>query len=313
MQYDIKLSGTPFDDGAIDLDRLELLAQYLHDIAKGALQMRMFGTSARRGKDTAQITNALKIRLRGLSQGSTVLHLECEPFRKTLQSVQGNLFHQEILRRLPDQTPMSLIIESFQDALNPESNGEMLDKKLLKDLQGFKKVFLNEAHTMQLSNRGSMPDVELRLRDFSRLKQIEDTIPKPQLVMVSGRVEELKFSKAKVTFIPDKGRPFTGFLGEDVAPAEMAKFWGQKATIRGTAHFKPNGTMAYVEIAKVSLATETDAYFSRTPRRETAAQQIERQLQEGKGRGSTLKRLVDAFADETWETSLEEDLQMLQE
>lgn len=34
-----------------------------------------------------------------------------------------------------------------------------------------------------------------------------------------------------------------------------------------------NGTMAYVEIAKVSLAAETDTYFSRTPRRETAAQQ----------------------------------------
>ena len=172
-------------------------------------------------------------------------------------------------------------------------------------------MFLNDAQTLQLSNRGSMLDIELHMRDFGRLKQIEDTIPQPQLVMISGRVEELKFSKAKVTFIPDKGKPFTGFLSENVAPAEMAKFWGQKATIRGTAHFKPNGMMAYVEITKVSLATETDAYFSRTPRRETAAQQLERQLQEGKGRGNAIKTLIDAFADEIWETSLEEDLQML--
>jgi len=37
MEYEIKLSGTPFDDGAIDLDRLEFIAQYLRDIAKGAL------------------------------------------------------------------------------------------------------------------------------------------------------------------------------------------------------------------------------------------------------------------------------------
>ncbi len=206
MEYDIKLAGTPFDDGAIDLDRLELLAQYLHDIAKGALQMRMLGTSANRGRDTKQSARALNIRLRGLSTGSTVLHLECRPFRETLSGVQGNLFHQEIIQRLPDQTPMSLIMESFQDALNPQSSGEMLDKYLLQDLQGFKKVFLNEAQTLQLSNRGSLPEIELRLQDFQRFKQIEDKIPQPQMVVISGQVEELKFSKAKVTFIP-KQRP----------------------------------------------------------------------------------------------------------
>jgi len=69
MQYEIKLSGTPFDDGAIDLDRLELLAQYLHDIAKGSLQMRMFGTSAKKGRDTEQIAKALKNSLARLERG----------------------------------------------------------------------------------------------------------------------------------------------------------------------------------------------------------------------------------------------------
>jgi len=249
--------------------------------------------------------------LRGLSVGSTVLHLECEPFKTTLSGVQGNLFHQEILRRLPDQTPIALVMESFQDALNPESSGEMLDKNLLQDLQNFKKVFVNAAQTVQFSNRGSLPDLNLKIKDFSRLKQIEDTIPKPQLVMISGRVEELKFSKAKVTFIPDQGRPFTGFLGENVAPAEMAKLWGQKATIRGTANYKPNGQMAYVEIGSVTLATEADAYFSRVLERETAAQQMERLRLEGKGQGRKISAMLQQFADEIWETSIEEYLKML--
>jgi hypothetical protein len=313
MEYDIKLAGTPFDDGAIDLDRLELLAQYLHDIAKGALQMRMLGTSANRGRDTKQLARALNIRLRGLSTGSTVLHLECRPFRETLSGVQGNLFHQEIIQRLPDQTPMSLIMESFQDALDPESSGEMLDKNLLQHLQNFKKVFFNETQTLQLSNRGSQPEIELRLQDFKRFKQIEDKIPQPQLVVISGQVEELKYSKAKVTFIPNKGRAFTGFLGENVSPAEMAGFWGQKATIRGIAYFKPNGTMAYVEIDKVTLAKDSDVYFSQSPIQETTQQQIDRQMQAGKGRINALQSLVEAFADESWDTSLEEDIKFLQE
>jgi hypothetical protein len=314
MQYDIRLSGTPFDDGGIDLQRLELLAASLQDIAKGALQMRMFGTSVKKGRDTQDISQALTIRLRQISQGSTILHLECNPFKETLRvGVQGNLFHQAIIERLPSESPISLVMDSFRAALDPEDTGDLLDKHLLRSLQQFKKVFLNEAQMLRFSNQGSQPDLHLQLRDFSRLKQIEDQIPAPRPIIVSGVVEELKYSNAKVTFIPDQGRAFTGFLGEKVRPTEMAGFWGQKATIRGTAHYKANGLMAYVEIDKVALATESDAYFSRVPRRETVAQQLERQRAEGKGRLSSLLALTNAWEAETWETSLEDDLKMLSE
>jgi hypothetical protein len=311
MQYEIKLSGTPFDDGAIDLDRLEIIAQYMRDIAKGALQMRMFGSSYKRGRETEDIAKALKIRLTGLSQGSTILHLECQPFRATLRNVQGNLFHQAILQKLPDQTPVSLVMESFQDALAPENNGEMLDKHLLKDLQNFKKVLVNEAQMLEFSNRGSLPDLQLRMADFTRLKSIEEQTPSPQPVLISGIVEELKFSKAKVTFIPDKGRPITGFLGEAVPASEMAKYWGQKVTIRGTAHFRPSGQMGFVEIGKVSLAEQGDAYFSRPIKRETVAQQLERQMSAKKTVGNKLSQFIGILADAAGD--YENDLKMLSE
>lgn len=311
MEYEIKLSGTSFDDGAIDLDRLEIIAQYMRDIAKGALQMRMFGSSFKRGRETQEIANALKVRLRGLSEGSTILHLECLPFRETLRNVQGNLFQQEILRRLPDETPVSLVMESFQDALNPGSEGEMLDKHLLKDLQNFKKVLVNEAQTVQFSNRGSLPDLQLRLADFTRLKTIEERTPNPQPVVISGIVEELKFSKAKVTFIPDKGRAITGFLGEAVPAGEMAKYWGKKVTIRGTAHFRPSGQMGFVEIGKVSLAEEGDSFFSRPVLRETVTQQLERQMAARKTTGNKLGQFIGIMADAAGD--YENDLKMLSE
>jgi len=311
MQYEIKLSGTPFDDGGIDLDRLELLAATLQDIAKGALQMRMFGTSASRGRDTEQIANALKIRLRGLSAGSTVLQLECQPFRHTLSGVQGNLFHQEIIRRLPDETPVSLVMDSFHEALDPQSAGDMLDRPLLQNLQKLKKILINDAHTIQISNQGAQPDLYLRKDSFQQLKIIEERTPEPRLMVVSGLVEELKFSKAKVTFMPDRGRPFTGFLGENIAAADMAKLWGQKATIKGAAHFKPNGQLAFVEIQHVTLAAPEDAVFSQTPLIETVEQQIERQLREGRGQADKMLRYAGIFADA--EGTLEDDLKMLAE
>ncbi len=311
MEYEIKLSGTPFDDGAIDLDRLEIIAQYMRDIAKGALQMRMFGSSFKRGRETQEIAKALKIRLRGLSEGSTILHLECQPFRETLRHVQGNLFHEEILRRLPDETPVSLVMESFQNALNPEGAGEMLDKHLLKDLQNFKKVLVNEAQTVQFSNQGTLPDLKLRMVDFTRLKSIEERTPNPQPIVITGIVEELKFSKAKVTFIPDKGRAITGFLGEAVPAGEMAKYWGKKVTIRGTAHFRSSGQIGFVEIGKVALAEEGDTYFSQPVRRETVAQQLERQMAAKKTVGNKLSQFIGIMADAAGD--YENDLKMLNE
>lgn len=311
MEYEIKLSGTPFDDGAIDLDRLEIIAQHLHNVAKGALQMRIFGSSYKRGRETGQIAKALRIRLRSLSQGSTVLHLECQPFGETLSHVQGDLFQQEVLQRLPEQTPISLIMESFQSALDPENNGEMLDKHLLKDLQNFKKVLVNEAQLLHFSNRGSLPDLKLNMDAFRLLKTIEEKIPDPQPVIISGIVEELKFSKAKVTFLPDQGKPITGFLGEAVPASEIAKYWGQKVTIRGRAHFRPNGQMGFVEIEKVALADRGDVFFSRPVLRETVAQQLARQIAAKKTVGNPLGKFIGAFADA--EGSYENDLKMLSE
>lgn len=312
MEYDIKLSGTPFDDGAVDLDQLELLARQLRNIAKGALQMRMFGTSVIRGREKRQIAEALKIRLKGLAKGSTILQVECATFSETLhRGVQGNLFQQEVLQRLPDQTPMTLVMQSFQDALDPNNNGEMLDQALLKDLQAFQKIFINDAQRIQFSNRGSVPELDLSKLALSKLRKWEGQIPQPSRLIASGRVEELKYSKAQVTFVPNKGRPFVGFLGESVAHAEMASLWGQKATITGMAHYKADGQMAHVEIENVRLAQEEDTYFSRVPKRETVAQQLERQLKEGKGKGSKILELSRQLAAENWDTTLEEDLQLI--
>jgi hypothetical protein len=128
-------------------------------------------------------------------------------------------------------------------------------------------------------------------------------------VVIVGIVEELKFSKAQVTFIPDKGRPITGFLGENVPALEIAKYWGEKVIIRGKAHFRPNGQMAFVEIGKVALSTQNDDYFSKSVSRETVAQQLERQISQKKGGRNKLASFIGVFAEA--EGNYENDLKML--
>jgi hypothetical protein len=90
MQYEIKITGAPLDDGSVSLERLVILANSLQAIAKGALQIRLGGMSNWRGRTTMRLNKALEIRLKGLREGSTILDLECDTFKETLTGQQGS-------------------------------------------------------------------------------------------------------------------------------------------------------------------------------------------------------------------------------
>ena len=156
MIYEIRLSGSEQDNGKIDLQRLAQLAQSLTDIAKGALQIRLQGFSSERGRISDRINNAIKIKLADLKRGSTILELECEPFSETLEGQQGNAFNPKILEQLPSQTPMSIVIDSFNQALNYEEEASELDKTLLKKLKYFEKIFVADEEMVTIGNRGSI-------------------------------------------------------------------------------------------------------------------------------------------------------------
>lgn len=276
MTYEIKLSGINEDDGKIDLPRLALLAQSISEIAKGALQIRLLGISNERGKKTERITNALRISLSDLKKGSTVLELECEPFKKTLEGQQGNAFDTEILEKLPDQTPMSLVVESFNDALDYNEGNSHLDKPLLKRLKSFEKVFISSDEFVSIANQGSIPELTLRKKDFKKIQTLEESIPEPQEIIINGIVDELKYSKSRISVATDEGM-VSGILSDDFEPAEISKYWGKKLTIAGTAHYLPGGRMSFLFIERIFEPTEADKYFSRTSKKETTEQQILRQ------------------------------------
>lgn len=276
MIYEIKLSGTVEDDGKIDLQRLALLAQSISEIAKGALQIRLLGISNERGKKTERITNALRISLSDLKKGSTILELECEPFKKTLEGLQGNVFNSEIFEKLPDQTPMSLVVASFNEALNYNEENNHLDKALLKRLKSFEKVFISSDEFVSIANQGSIAELTLSKKDFKKIQTLEESIPEPQEIIINGIVDELKYSKSRISVATDDGM-VSGILGDNIEPAEVSKFWGKKLTIAGTAHYLPGGRMSFLLIEKIFEPTASDNYFSRTTKKETAEQQILRQ------------------------------------
>lgn len=306
MNYEIKIEHAQEANGAIDLDRLTKIADSIRKISEGALQIRLKGISLTRGRKKISLQDALKVSLTGIKEGSTILCLETEKFEKTLQSYQTDIFRAEAQAELPNETPISLFIKSFQDALGDDDHQDLLDKPLLRELKNLKKAFFSEEEMMIFSNQGGLPDLQLTQKDFRKIKVLEDEIPDPQPVVLNGVVELLQFSTLKVKIKTEEGI-VDGFLADDLSSEDIASFWGKEVTITGTSHFKPRGK-SIIEIERVFEPGEGDTYFSKRPKSETVEMQLERQIRE-KG-SNPLAKIIGKWpggeTDEEFEQMLKE-------
>jgi len=295
MEYEIKILNAFEANGTIDLQRLAIIAEGIRKISEGALQIRLRGVSLTKGRKKISLKEALKISLTNIKDGSTILCLESENFEKTLEPYQTDIFRQEAQRDLPEQTPVSLFIKSFQNAISSnEGEQDLLDKPLLRELKQFKKAFMNENEIFVISNQGNISELELKKEDFNKIKELEEKIPDPEPIILNGIVEELKYSKLKVRIKTTEGI-VDGFLSDELSSEEIASFWGKDVTITGTSHFKPGGK-SIIEIERVFEAGEGDKYFSKKPKSETVQQQLARQIRE-KG-GNRLSEIVGKWPGE---------------
>jgi len=281
MKYEIRLAGSDQDDGKIELDRLVQLAQSITNIARGALQVKLVGVSNEKGRRSEKISTALKIKLSDLKKGSTILELECDSFKSTLEGQPGDLFKSEILEQLPDKTPMSLVIESFREAMNYDEDSTFLDKPLLKKLKDFKRVFVSNDELLTISNQGSIPEITLRRSDFKKIGVLEDSFPEPQEIVINGVVEELKYSKLRVGIATKQGL-VNAVLSEELEPMDISKYWGQELTIAGRMHFLPSGKPSFIYIERAFKPDEFDSYFSKPVNKLNIEQQIQKKIKHQK-------------------------------
>ncbi|MEQ8237937.1 MAG: hypothetical protein RIA69_01925 [Cyclobacteriaceae bacterium] len=305
MNYEFKISDAVEENGKIDLVRLASIAEGISKIAEGALQIRLKGVSLTKGRKKDALKKSLKITLSGLKKGSTILCLESEKFKDTLDSVQLDIFRGESQIDLPEQTPISLFVSSFGEISKNNGESELLDKYLLRELKNFRKSFIGENETFTISNEGSFDGLELKKSDFDKIQILEEETPKSQPVILNGIVEELKYSKLKVKILTNEG-VINGFLSDELKASDISPFWGKEITITGMNHFKSNIT-SIVEIKKVHQPIESDNYFSRKSKKSSS---IEDQLKEqlDKKSGNRLSEIVGKWPDED---SFEDLIKML--
>ncbi|MGN6802891.1 MAG: hypothetical protein ACTHJN_13395 [Ginsengibacter sp.] len=302
MNYDIHLRGSENDNGLIEVDRLNLLTQSTKEIARKALMLRVGGFSEiRASKNLMKALSIFLERVGGNKTEGTYLLLNCEHFEKNIESLQLNAFKpaEELLQL----TPMALVIQTFRAALIEEEDKEYLDKPLLKTLLKFKKNFTNSNEVIYLSNRSSVPAIEVTVNDFNKIEDLEESIPEPNKVMINGKLDEMKYSKSKLVLITDQG-PVNAFSKDASTIYSLKDYFGKELTITGMAHYKPGGKLSFIEIQDFTEPGEGDKVFSRLPHAMSVQQQIAFEMKSGKSK-NPLKDITGQWpGDETLEDLL---------
>lgn len=307
MNYDIKIIGGDSDNGLLEFDRLIRITQSTKDIATKALMLKIRGFSDIPPDNS--IKKALEIRMQNLSgnrtEGTEML-LDCDNFENSLKGFQDNIFNTA--NNILQLTPISLVIQTFRSALLDGEDRDDLDKPLLKSLLKFKKNFVSKKEVFYFSNRQSVPEIEVRLEDFKKIELLEDSIPEPKKIIISGQLDEIKISKSKLGLITEDGI-VNVFANNKSIIEGILKFIGKEVTISGMANFKPSGQLSYVEIEEYTEPGINDKFFSKKPSSMSAEQQILFQLKNGK-KGNPLSEIIGKWpgneTDEEFEKMLNE-------
>ena len=296
MNYDIKITNSSSDDGLIEFDRLSFLTQSTKEIAIKAMMLMLAGFSEIKPSPALLKAAAIKLQsLNGSRDKGTHLLLNCDNLEKHIKSFQSSLFKPNQYQDLLMLTPMALVIQTFRAALLDEEDRNNLDKPLLKSLLKFKKNFVDENEVFYLSNRQSIPSIEVKLDDFKKIELLDESIPEPNKVTVNGKLDEMKHSKSRVVLLTTDGS-VNAFIKDQQVINKLAGYFGKELTIKGMAHYRPGGKLSHIEIQEFAEPGETDKYFSRVPDAMTAQQQL---LFQVKAHGSnTFSNLIGKWPGE---------------
>lgn len=279
MNYDIKIVNNYEGNGRIELDRMEFLSKHVKVIAQKALLLQLYGYS--KVSLPSKLGKYLKIFLTQThgENGETILTLDADNFKNI--PMQLDLFKEK--QSLTSLTPMALVIKSFTAALSEEEDKNLIDEPLIDELLKFKKFFITDTEKLLLTNRNTIPEIEFSRKEIDKIENLFKSIPTPQKTVVSGIIDEMKFSREQVILTTAEHKKIVVVVARDLFQ-DLKEYFGQEVAINGMAHFKPGGQLSYVKMEGFGNAGLATRMLSRKPDKMNMQQQIALQLREGKKR-----------------------------
>ena len=262
MRYSINIENAKEESGKILFDRLYHLTNSCIKISEGALQIKLLGASKKRGRKSIDYSDALQIRLVGIKDKSTALLVECDKFSDTLKNYQIDAFQNDFF----EHTPISVLMSCYKTVLEDENDADVfVDKQLITEMKKFSEVFSKEGERIIFMNEGTVEDLVLTKSDVTKIKEIEEHIPEDQKILISGIVEELKYSQVRVKVQTDDGI-VNAYLSNDFDKQSIANKWGKYVTLAGVMHYGLKGTKNFEILRMFDSDDNENLFFKELPK-----------------------------------------------
>jgi hypothetical protein len=246
--YKIRLHGLSTPAGTIPLKTLVSVSETLLEGSRRALRLVVEGVSVKRGKISRSLRKPLDFMITGISKGSTVLQIEAPTFKESApELVQQLSFWDEAMK--PEDTAISLLSKSVQDATGGNVESEYYDRGVLQSLMSFNSLLKEQIKDLEMEC-SSRPSERFRIseRELGAISKIETEIPEPKAIVVAGTFNTIEHTPRRFELTLQNSHKVRGIAESiHIDTEQMRTLWGKKVTVKGIGHFKPTGAVRSIE------------------------------------------------------------------
>lgn len=269
QHYQFRLEGLDEQQGQIKARDLQKVLEALLKTAERATRIMATGDS--KGGKPKWLEEATNFVVTGISEGSTVLEIDAPE----LGSIAGEQFEQsDFWREAPQKSDTSLTLAALaiDEALNSHASSERFDSGVLDATLELRKAAKAANVTYQLIPVGSARGkFELSGDSYETIESRKRELPKPRAFVVSGRLDQIQYSKREFKLVLAQGQNLRGRIHQEFLSEESLRpLWGNPVTIEGLVHFQTTGTPRYIEARKLSAQAASDVIFDELPQIESS-------------------------------------------
>jgi len=265
-KYQFKLTGLVSPSGTISLKALEDVCDLLLEAAERGLRLAVEGTSVKRGRLPAWLSQSLDLKLVGLSKGSTVLGIEAPLLGQTAkEQIRQQDFWYVVPK--PDDTALTLLAQSIHDTTAEDLESNSYDGGVLDGLLQFKPFLKGSAEKVEL-RCVSRPGERFKIDEpeLAKIQRLKVKTPEPRAVVISGLFDVIEHNKKRFDLVLSKGDSLPGTIDAEHLDVEhMRQFWGKKVTIKGLVHFRPSRKPRLIEAQVIKPMEEGEEVFETLP------------------------------------------------
>ena len=268
VEYKVRLHGLLAPEGTIPLKILVSVSETLLEGSRRALLLVVEGVSVKRGQISRSLRKPLDFMITGISKGSTVLQIEAPTFEEAApELVQQLSLWGDAMK--PEDTAISLLSKSVQDATGENVESEYYDRGVLESLMSFNQLLKEQIKDLEMEC-SSRPSEKFRIseRELGTISKIAAETPKPKPIVVAATFNTIEHTPRRFELVLQDGHKVRGIAESiHIDTERMRTLWGKKVTVKGIGHFKPSGAVRSIEAEVIKPFDTGEELFETVPKR----------------------------------------------